>query len=424
MSKEDSTKAVFFLRHNNDIDHITPVLYKWLSTENIHTDVIITTNRDFLQDYRINQLKKFKNVRIFYINDLFKKHSLPYIFNIFYFKYTQDFDKLFKKSSFAEKIANKIIKRIANKIFKGAEKGIVVFDWATTHFVHQILQNAKDRRFTTVSLPHGDRPYYSFFEAINDLNYSCLEAHKPLEIFDYVVVPNNLCFKRYENYMEEERIKTLGSPRYSNEWLDVISKFITPFNIEGSEKKLKIVFFLRNIGYPIFWDEVVRTIKLILQFPNVYLIVKHHPRNTTAKRLTKKLISLYPEVKQNMDRNLEFIYGGVNSGSLMNWADVIVDLGTSVTWEAVKQRKPVLMLEYLHANYSTIAYYLKASEIKCRDELYDALQMLSKAKNHKFYNENERRKFIKEVIDVPDKYVLERYCSFLESCLNESINKK
>ena len=36
-------KAFFFLRHNNDIDHVTPVLYKWLSTENIPTDIIITT---------------------------------------------------------------------------------------------------------------------------------------------------------------------------------------------------------------------------------------------------------------------------------------------------------------------------------------------------------------------------------------------
>ena len=44
-------KAVFFLRHNNDIDHIVPVLYKWLSTENVPTDIIITTKQDFLEDF-------------------------------------------------------------------------------------------------------------------------------------------------------------------------------------------------------------------------------------------------------------------------------------------------------------------------------------------------------------------------------------
>ena len=169
---------------------------------------------------------------------------------------------------------------------------------------------------------------------------------------------------------------------------------------------------------------MVRTIRLIVQFPDVYLIVKHHPRNRSAKKLTQKLIGMYPEVRQNLDRNLKFIYSGVNSGSLLNWADLIIDLGTSVTWEAVKQNKPVFMIEYLYANHSTIAHYIKSTEIKCRDELYDTLQEFIKDKDRKFYDDAERRRFIKEIIDVPDKHVLERYCSFLESCLNGSINKK
>jgi len=422
-SSKNSQKAFFFLRHNNDIDHITPILYKWLSTKNIPTDIIITSNRKLLDDYRINYLKKFKNVRIFYINDLFKKYSLEYFFNIFYFKYTNDCDKIIKRYSYIKKIANRTINHIANRIFKEINKGIVVFDWTITHFVQQILQNAKERGYTTISLPHGDRPYINFFETKNDLNYSCMESHKPLEIFDYVVVPNNLCFKRYENYVEKHRIKVLGSPRYSDEWMEIISDSIAPFNIEGSEKKLKIVFFLRNINYPIFWDEVVRTIKLILQFPNIYLIVKHHPRNTTAKKLTKKLINLYPEVKQDLDKNLKFIYAGVSSDSLLKWADLIIDIGTSVTWEPVKRGQPVLMLEYLHSNYSTVAYYIKGSEMKCKDELYDMLQAFIKNKNPRFYDEKERKKFIKEVIDVPDKHILERYCEFLESCFNDKKQK-
>ena len=201
--------------------------------------------------------------------------------------------------------------------------------------------------------------------------------------------------------------------------MEIISDFIPSFNVKESDNKLKIVFFLRNTGYPIFWEEVMRTIKLIMQFKGVYLIVKHHPRNTNAKKLTKKLIDNYPKVKKDIDKNLKFIYHGVNSGSLLKWADLIIDLGTSVTWDAVKQDKPVLMLEYLYANYSTIAYYMKTTEIRCRDELYDILEKSIENKNLKFYNENERRKFIKEVIDVPDKHVLERYCKFLKSCYKD-----
>jgi hypothetical protein len=56
----ENKKIFFFLRHNNDIDHIVPVIYKWLLQESIQTEVIITTNRKYLNDYRIKILKKFR----------------------------------------------------------------------------------------------------------------------------------------------------------------------------------------------------------------------------------------------------------------------------------------------------------------------------------------------------------------------------
>lgn len=57
-------KALFFLRRYNDIDHIVPVLYKWLSLKDIPTEVMITTDRNHLHDYRIQFLRQFDNLRI------------------------------------------------------------------------------------------------------------------------------------------------------------------------------------------------------------------------------------------------------------------------------------------------------------------------------------------------------------------------
>ncbi|MCK4416141.1 MAG: hypothetical protein KAU84_03220, partial [Thermoplasmatales archaeon] len=79
MEKEQtdtSKKAFFFLRHNNDIDHSVPVLYKWLTTENIPTDIIVPTSRELVNDERIQFLKQYKNANIYYIGDLFKKKGL------------------------------------------------------------------------------------------------------------------------------------------------------------------------------------------------------------------------------------------------------------------------------------------------------------------------------------------------------------
>lgn len=421
--KENSTKAIFFLRHNNDIDHITPVLYKWLSTKDVPTDVIITTKRSLLDDYRIEFLKKYKNVNIFYINDLFKKYSLAHIFNIFYFKYTTELDNVFKKHPMIKSVASKIIRDIANHIFKGVNKGVVVFDWTTTFFVRQIIKSAKNKGFATVSLPHGDRVYMSQLETKNDLNYDCLISNKSSKIFDFVVVPNDLCVKRYDKWLKKDRIKVLGSARYSDEWRNIISEYIPVFEREKSRNKLKIVFFLRNTGFPINWEEVIRTIKLLVQFPEVYLIVRHHPRNSSAKKMTRQLIKLFPDVKHNICQNLEFIYGDVNSVSLINWADIVIDLGTSITWEAIKLGKPTLIPEYLNANYTLIAYYMPESDMRCRDDLYHTIEDFIKDKNRKFLKEEDRKKFIKEMIDVPDGNILERYVSFLEMCLDESSKK-
>ena len=417
--KNTTTKSFFFLRHNNDIDHITPILYKWLSTQDILTDIIIISNRKFLNDYRINLLKKHKHVNIIFLQDLLKKFSLSYFFNIIYYKYTTELDNLIKKNSLIKRIANRHNTFIANKLFEGVDKGIVIFDWTTTYFVQQIVENAKNRKFPTISLPHGDWPYLNYLVTKEDLDYSCMAHIQPLKIFDYIVVANQSTYKRYDKYHEKEKLKILGSSRYCDEWIDINSKLIPSYNAEKSNGKLKIVFFMRNECYAIFWDEVIRTIKLILQFPDVYLIVKHHPRNRIAKKLTKKLLRIYPEVRQNINKNLEFIYDDVNSAQLLKWADVVVDVGTSTTFEAIKNKKPVLMIEYIHSNNSTVASYIKASEITCRDELYDMIQKILKNKNLKFYDETERKKFINEIIDVPDKNVLERHVQFLKKCLNE-----
>jgi len=107
---EKSERAVFFLRHNNDIDHIVPVLYKWLSTENIPTDIIITTKKSLLHDPRIEVLKQFDLANIFHINDLFKKYSIPYLFNYYYAKYSTQIDNWTEKSDFIRKKIDKTIK--------------------------------------------------------------------------------------------------------------------------------------------------------------------------------------------------------------------------------------------------------------------------------------------------------------------------
>ena len=52
-------KALFFLRHYNDIDHITPVIYKWIDSGH-SCDVVMIGSSQFQNDYRIEFLRKLK----------------------------------------------------------------------------------------------------------------------------------------------------------------------------------------------------------------------------------------------------------------------------------------------------------------------------------------------------------------------------
>jgi len=230
----------------------------------------------------------------------------------------------------------------------------------------------------------------------------------------FLVVPNWLCARRYNKYLGPERLKILASPRYNDEWLGILADLVPKFETDTKQGKLKIVFFLRPLGYSIHWEEVLKTIKMIIQFPEVYLIVKHHTRMTSVKHL----IQSYPDLKESHNSNLKFVFEEVNSGQLVEWADIILDLGTSATFEAVKLGKPVLAMEYMQANYLTISHYMKCCEMKCRDDVYNIVKSFIEERNQSFYDEEERNKFIKEVMGDPNSDILRAYVEFLNSCLD------
>lgn len=421
-------KAIVFLRQNNDIDHVVPILYKWLSLDDVLIQVVVITDKKLLQDPRIVFLKQFRNAHIKHISDYSSiqdkikyfcrlskiKNIIEVGFNHFINYFSSKKIKIKGFNSYPDEYfaTDNYVEKIFSDWFALGDNGMIVFDWiGPVRFVQIVLSKAKARNLVTVSLPHGDSPHASKIIALNDLNYNCINAFKCGEMFDYAFVPNKLCARRYTPHLPAERIKILGSPRYNDEWLDIVTRLLPQDNTLPDKAKIKIVFFLCNFNYPVFWEELIRTIKLVIQFPDIYLIVKHHPRSGTVK----KLIQAYPELNENV-ANLKFVYDDVASSDLMQWADVVLDIGTSVSFEAVKRKKPVLAIEYVIAYRTAIAEYIKRCDVKCRDELYDNLVYFLNNGTNGFYNEQERQVFVKDMIDYPDANVLDRYVEALQTC--------
>jgi len=188
---------------------------------------------------------------------------------------------------------------------------------------------------------------------------------------------------------------------------------LTPFDRGTKPGVLKLVLFLRHSGYPIFWQEVISTIELLTQSGNVDLVVVHHTRAVNQDNL----MEMYPQLQRHDHREFAVVATDVPATSLVEWADVVLDLGTSAVFEAVTQGKPVLELEYLHATHTTISAMIPGSVMMCRDHLYDTVDKFLRNGTAGFYNEVDRKRFVSAMVNVPDCDVLPRYVSLLRDML-------
>lgn len=425
-----SQTALFFLRHYNDIDHMVPVMHAWLGAGHRATAVVYSMP-EYLNDFRLQMLRKFENYSLHYIDEFLSKPQL-------------DEKKAIIASTKSDtpkdvRISNvydyQVLNRIFDRVFAN-ETGPVCFDWimstsaAALPVAQRATEIAKRRGLPIVSLPHGDSPHANEMIAAEDLNYAWREIYKAASIFDSVVVPNELCAKRYRPFMEPERIHVLGSPRYNSTWLWQLESFTPNFTFTGGHSErseeasltmtegpiVNLVFFLRSPQYPIFWDEVVRTIRMLTADPKIRLVVKHHTRPSGSDPLRP----FYEELLKKPIANLQFAFDDIHSGSLLRWCDAVLDVATSVSFEAVKVGKPVLSMEYLHAGYSTVAKIIPSTEMRCRDDVLEMVRSLMAKGSEDFYQPFDRQRFIGEMIDCPDDDVLPRYVRFLEQLVNQS----
>ena len=414
-------KALFFLRHYNDIDHITPVIYKWIARGH-SCDIVLIGNSRFRNDYRIEYLSKLTGVRMAYIGDL-----LPAVEFARWFLQTLILIRSLRRPFLAPIMAalaksydagrrapiwHSSAQRLLKRSFGDTREGVVVFDWIERNssicveWVEVVLGTARAMGLGAVSLPHGDSPHASQLIRRRELRLEPDTTFANAGIFDKVVVPNELCSVRFRPFMDNQKLAVLGSPRYCDEWLAKLGTLMPPSPLTRSDSRLKVVMFLRKSNFSTFWEEVGEVVRIVAGFPGVELVIKPHTRGGWQQSLTRDAsLRRLPNVS---------VAGNIHSIYLMNWADVIIDLATSVVFEAVKAKKPVLAADYLHAGRSALAEYLPETELRCRDDVYRQIEGFLAHGCNSFYIEAHHQRFVKEMINAGDPDILSRYVSLLE----------
>lgn len=425
-------KALFFLRHYNDIDHITPVIYKWAVTGH-ECDVVLLGSAKFRRDYRIQFLRQLSGTRVAHIREVLGwRHFIKWRLQVYML--TGNVRRIPLLGLLAKRLAQRYDEAQRAQLWRQTntvlltycfgpdgkqEQGVITFDWVernsviSVEWIKILIAMAHDRQLSVVSLPHGDSPHINQLIRRGERKVGPDTVFSNADVFDRLVVPNELCAKRFRPFLDDAKIAVLGSPRFCEEWLVKLNEILPPSPIPSSNSRLKVVIFLRKANFTTFWEEVAEVVQLIAEFPDTEIIIKPHTRSGWKQSLTKsKAIKQLPNVTIADD--------AAHSAHLMNWADVIIDLATSVIFEAVREQKPVLAADYLIAGSSTVAFYMPETELKCRDDVYEKIGHFLTHGCDNFYVAAHRQQFLDAMLDVPDDQVLQHYVALLEAASGES----
>jgi hypothetical protein len=415
---------LFFVRHFNDSDHLTPVAWKMTAGDHPVAVYCMNPRYDYRNDYRLDFLKNL-GVTVDYLHNQFdhRRGRLHGILNHLVQKSyavqrrfeTRGLDTPFYKKLFAHcaakfgSLSYKLVRfgyydiRWARSVLKKSGARAICFDHVMPglYVVRNLLKAANEMSIPSFSLPHGVHLYTD--EAIKPKSTDARRAAKFNE-FDYIIVPNRLRKDvLVRSGVSTEKIFVLGSARYSDEWLEQ-NKKILPRRIQTVEKhpnRLKVVFMPSKPQYHANLSRLSATCNLLAGMKNIDVMIKPHTRTGGEKYLFK--------VNNLQDAS------SVLTAELCEWTDVALVVGSSVITEALMRKKPALYLKYLHANTTLFEELGACWTIRDENELQNALISLQKNKTAVPYQETGVLEYVKEVVygGRTEKDVLGNYENFI-----------
>ncbi|CAB1074452.1 hypothetical protein D1AOALGA4SA_2271 [Olavius algarvensis Delta 1 endosymbiont] len=418
---------LFFVRHFNDIDHLTPVAWQ------LHRDryqvaiYCMNPQYDIRQDYRLRFLKK-QGVAVDYLYEAFDETLGPvpkFLYKLVRRSY-QAQEKLIRlKNGRSASIASilgsaagflgstvyKMARRLfydhrwASLVLERSRAEAVCFDYIMPrqYVVDAFLEAAGRRSIPTLALPHGVQLYTN--EATKPKATDARRFSK-FNRFDYIIVPNEL---RREMLVKSgvagHKISMLGSARYCSAWLAQNRKILPPINAEfgRGKEKLKVVLMPSKPQCRMDMERMLASCHMIAGLEGIEALIKPHTR---TRRTYKFGGYPLPDVSHVLTANL------------CEWADVLLVVGSSVVTEALMAGKPALYLKYLHANTTLFEELNACWTIHDEDELKQALLSLKADRTKVPYGEANVAKFVSQVVQGGDdkREVLSAYRQHIVDC--------
>jgi hypothetical protein len=419
---------LFFVRHFNDIDHITPVAWKMHTTKHPVAVYCMNPRYEVDGDYRLRFLRDLGVS----VNDLHREFDrnrgrmhafLTALMNAGY-----DAEK---RTGYLKQGRTALVTRFApvcfgllgtlfykvtrslfyrrkwaRAILEKTGARAVCFDHIMPQrfVVNAFLRAADQMSIPALSLPHGILLYTN-----ENTKPKSTQSRRRSKFgrFDYILVPNRLRKDLLvKTGIAEDKITVLGSARYCREWLDQNRKII-PRSIAEKQDfsgKLKVVFMESKPQCRVDSARMKTTYASLAEMSDVRIMIKPHTRSAEGRHL--------------FDKTRLADASGILTAELCEWADAMLVVGSSVVTEALMQGKPALYLKYLHRNRTLFEDLGACWSVSDEQELRKALSALQANPQTVPYDKARVLDYLTDVVYGGDgrRDVLAAYQEFIVGC--------
>ena len=421
------TRPLFILRSHNDIDHISPLIYKYV-VERKNPLVLFNSSYDFSEDTRINFIRKAGNIELISRPDYYHEKHVIHLGsesskNLFSKIVSKFYYQILKRHSLFGKIFRKYF---VNYLFeynflKEKKIGIVFVEWGNPfnkglNFEKYIIA-AKGIGLTIFSLPHGLNTFLN--SDLHEVSINSIKKRGTITSFsnwnfyDFLIVQTKFHKDHFVRFgLDANKVKVWGSLRFCKIWfyknLDINKSFKSKLDIKN---KCKIVFMMPHWVYNVDKKATLSLVSKILNIDNICLVIKDHTREDTGD---------FPknQKKQLQKNHLIEFNSSSSSVSLIRWSDITINFGSSIGLEVLLQNKLLINPKYLTDNIQAHTGESIALNPKNDNEVIDAINEFMTS--GKLNDVQEKNEIIKNLIYASrEEYdVSQYYYDEIEKLLN------
>jgi len=376
-------RILFLFRTYNDIDHIAPVAWKTMMSG--WPTFLFFVDKNFIDDYRIQFLLKQGAVQL----------SIPFLDN-----FLRKSEK-WRKAFFVRRLLKWILSfLLGTYLLRKHEIEIIVIEW-TGHLGRGLselfLRPARFLKLPLFSIPHG---YFLWKNPnFNQVVEAGLKASGKFPDFSdrnwfksYVVQSEEHKAMNVQSGMDPSKIRVLGSARFCSEWTEINDRLMLCVCPKmENDQRFRVLFFLPHWDYQVERKSCISLLKKIIEEPGLFLVIKAHTRGTGA---------LSHDEQENLRKtgDVSFARDDQHSPALIRDADLVVNFGSSIGFDALRRGTPVINPRYLHRNKT---FFDDSGAVFDTFDEAETLKMISgiKARKTEAKDPEEIAKFLRRRVD-------------------------